>query len=102
MGTRQNIRSLLGAFSITPRDTLGQRFLLSEEIAEAIVDDAQLTKTDTVLEIGAGYGALTKHLVPHVKQVIAVELDEKLAGIIRQYVGDAENVSVVLHMRRAA
>jgi len=95
MGTRQDIRALLKAFGITPRDTLGQHFLISEEIAEAIVGDAQLAVADTVLEIGAGYGALTKHLAPHARQVIAVELDEKLASIIRQYVGNAENVSVV-------
>ncbi|MBI2285346.1 ribosomal RNA small subunit methyltransferase A [Candidatus Saccharibacteria bacterium] len=62
-----------------PKKTLGQHWLTDEPTLEAICDSADLKPGDTVLEIGPGLGNLTKHLLAHVKKVIAVELDPSLA-----------------------
>lgn len=57
---------------------LDQHFLEDEEVLKAIIKAAELSKEDTVLEIGAGKGILTKELAKHCKKVIAIEVDERL------------------------
>jgi 16S rRNA (adenine1518-N6/adenine1519-N6)-dimethyltransferase len=60
------------------RQRLGQHFLKSANIAKFIVESAQLTKKDTVLEVGTGKGILTPLLCQKAKSVVSVESDEKL------------------------
>ncbi|MFY9301264.1 MAG: 16S rRNA (adenine(1518)-N(6)/adenine(1519)-N(6))-dimethyltransferase RsmA [Candidatus Nitrosotenuis sp.] len=60
------------------RQRLGQHFLLSQNIAKKIVDSAQITKKNTVLEVGTGRGILTTHLCQKAKSVVSVEKDEVL------------------------
>lgn len=73
---------------------LGQHWLNDQISLEAIAEAAQITPTDTVLEIGPGLGSLTKHLVAQAKSVIAVELDphlfEKLPARVQ-----AKNLEVI-------
>ena len=61
---------------------LGQNFLVDEEALGKIVDAAELNKDDTVLEIGPGLGVLTERLVESAGEVIAIEMDEKLADLL--------------------
>ena len=56
---------------------LGQNFLIDGEVIQDIIDYAQITKDDVVLEIGPGVGFVTEQLVKYAKKVIAVELDEE-------------------------
>jgi 16S rRNA (adenine1518-N6/adenine1519-N6)-dimethyltransferase len=63
-----------------PKKSLGQHWLHDQASLEAMCEAAQLTPTDTVLEIGPGLGTLTKLLVAKSKQVVAVELDKILAA----------------------
>ena len=56
---------------------LGQNFLINADVIADIIDFAQITKDDVVLEIGPGVGFVTEQLVKHAKKVIAVELDEE-------------------------
>ena len=56
---------------------LGQNFLVNPEVIADIIDFAQITKDDVVLEIGPGVGFVTEQLVKHAKKVIAIELDEE-------------------------
>jgi len=60
------------------RRLLGQHFLVSESIAKSIVDHANITKKDTVLEIGTGRGILLPFLCQAAKKVISVETDKEL------------------------
>jgi 16S rRNA (adenine1518-N6/adenine1519-N6)-dimethyltransferase len=64
---------------IKTKKSLGQHWLKDEESLKEIVDAASITKRDTVLEVGPGLGAMTKHLVKKARKVIAVEVDEVLA-----------------------
>ena len=64
--------------SSRPRKSLGQHFLSDSRIAARIIEAAQLTPTDTVLEIGPGRGVLTRRLVGKAGRVVALELDERL------------------------
>jgi 16S rRNA (adenine1518-N6/adenine1519-N6)-dimethyltransferase len=60
------------------RRSLGQHFLTSNSIAKSIVDSANITKDDIVLEIGTGHGILTPLLCIGAKQVISIEKDTLL------------------------
>jgi len=76
------------------KKSLGQHWLSDQATLVKICDSASLKPTDTVLEIGPGAGTLTKILVSKVKQVVAVELDPKLAQTLPQNVV-ADNLKVV-------
>jgi 16S rRNA (adenine1518-N6/adenine1519-N6)-dimethyltransferase len=63
---------------------LGQHFLTSTQTVHTITDAAQLTGTETVLEVGPGQGVLTKQLVQRAGAVIAVEKDEQLIDVLHE------------------
>jgi 16S rRNA (adenine1518-N6/adenine1519-N6)-dimethyltransferase len=60
------------------RQLLGQHFLISQSTAKAIVDFAEITKKDTVLEIGTGKGIMVPYLCGVAKKVISIEKDKEL------------------------
>ncbi len=63
-----------------PKKSLGQHWLNDQASLEAICSQAQLTSSDTVVEIGPGLGSLTSLLVARARRVVAVEYDERLAA----------------------
>lgn len=76
-------RVLLRAWGLHPRKQLGQNFLEDPTISEMIVRRSEVLPVDTVLEIGAGLGALTIPLAKAVKKVYAVEKDRRLPQLLR-------------------
>lgn len=64
------------AKSFRTKKRLGQNFLICGDTIQAILDNANISNEDTVVEIGAGVGFVTEELVKHAKKVIAIELDE--------------------------
>jgi 16S rRNA (adenine1518-N6/adenine1519-N6)-dimethyltransferase len=68
---------------VFPKKALGQHFLIDQGIAEKIVRLADLRAEDCVVEIGPGMGVLTFRMLPLVKQLIAVELDQGMADYLR-------------------
>lgn len=69
---------------------LGQHFLTNRGVLQQIVDAAELTSDDVVVEVGPGAGVLTAELVAHAGRVISVELDRDLVPALRQrFAGDA-------------
>lgn len=74
---------------------LGQNFLEDPIILEKIVDVAGLHAADTVLEIGPGLGGLTRHLAASAREVVAVELDEKLMPVLRGVLKPFANVRLI-------
>ena len=80
----QETKLILRRYGIKPNRRLGQHFLVSERVLEREVEHAELTGEETVLEIGAGIGNLTKYLLSAGCKVIAVERDPLLARVIRE------------------
>ena len=78
-----DIRSTLQEIHVSPVKTLGQNFLHDQNLARWIVDQAQITSDDYVLEIGPGLGALTKFLLEKGARVLAIEKDTRLANFLR-------------------
>lgn len=77
------------------KKSLGQCFLFDPSILKRIVEIANLTKEDTVIEIGAGYGNLTVLLAQAAKRVIAIEYDKELTNILHEKLGYYENIEIV-------
>jgi 16S rRNA (adenine1518-N6/adenine1519-N6)-dimethyltransferase len=83
------------AAGVRPARALGQHFLSDYNVVNRIVAAAELTPTDTVIEIGPGLGALTQRLAAAAGRVIAVELDERLGRRLREVLADEANVTIV-------
>ena len=88
-------RGLLRRFDLRVRKGLGQHFLIDEEMLGLIISAAQLTPTDVIMEVGPGLGVLTKELARQAGWVVAIELDNKLADILKQTLASFSNVSIV-------
>ena len=73
----------------------GQNFLIDPHVLDKIVDAAQITKDDFVLEIGPGIGTLTQYLCENARQVLAVEIDDKLIPILKETLQPYDNVEVM-------
>ncbi len=78
-----------------PRKSLGQHFLADSRIAARILDAAELSPEDLVVEIGPGRGALTRKLVERVKRVVTVELDSDLVAALPQRLENPANLTCV-------
>jgi 16S rRNA (adenine1518-N6/adenine1519-N6)-dimethyltransferase len=76
-------RILLKAWNLRPKKKLGQHFLVDPSVAEMIVRRSNIKADDTVLEIGAGLGALTIPAAKAARQVYAVEVDSQLIQLMK-------------------
>lgn len=72
---------------------LGQNFLIDVQTISDIIDFADISPEDTVIEIGPGVGFVTEQLVKHAKKVIAIELDEEAIKELRKL--DADNLEII-------
>ena len=73
----------------------GQNFLIDKNILEKIVDAAQIGEDDVVLEIGPGIGTMTQYLCERAREVIAVEIDDKLIPVLTDTLSEYDNVTVI-------
>ncbi|MEO0092128.1 MAG: 16S rRNA (adenine(1518)-N(6)/adenine(1519)-N(6))-dimethyltransferase RsmA [candidate division WOR-3 bacterium] len=78
-----------------PKKSLGQSFLISSRIADRLVSALELKNTDSVLEIGAGKGILTKRIAEKANKVFAVELDKRLIPILESNTKRFSNVEII-------
>ena len=74
--------------------SLGQNFLLSEELISALLDDAEIEPSDNVLEIGPGAGVMTRLLAGRCARVLAVEVDRSLEPVLADVLEGADNARV--------
>lgn len=81
--------------TFSPKRSLGQNFLLDENIARKIIKTLTPNARDTIIEIGPGFGVLTKYIVPEVEQVVAVEIDRKLCYSLEEKFGSYENFNLI-------
>ena len=88
-------QSLLRDYGLKPKKGLGQNFLVDDTFLKQIVEAASVTEVDEVLEIGAGMGALTRHLAAAAGNVTAVEIDNQLMPILKKVVKEFHNVQLI-------
>lgn len=95
MNTTPLLKEIFRRHNIFPRKSLGQNFLVDDDIARHIVDAAHVQPGDIVIEIGPGAGALTRHLASRARHVIAVEIDRNLVPVLQAVLSDCANVTIV-------
>ena len=88
-------RSLLRQYQIRPMKRLGQNFAIDSALLHSMIAYANLNKSDVVLEIGAGFGFLTRLLSFRCRKVFAVEVDHKLAYVLRKQFCNLLNVELI-------
>ena len=90
-----DIRKLLKRYNVKPKKKRGQRFLRSHSVARDIVDLAELSEQDDVLEIGGGFGVLTQKISEKAKQVHVIEIDPKLVEALGDTLKGFANVNII-------
>ncbi len=91
----RDLPEYLRRLGVEPRKALGQHFLVDEFVLGDIADACAFRPGETALEIGAGPGGLTEELVARAERVVAVELDEELAGLTRRRLEAHANLTVL-------
>jgi 16S rRNA (adenine1518-N6/adenine1519-N6)-dimethyltransferase len=89
------IKDILAQNQLAPLKSLGQNFLIDNNILDKIVNSGELTSGDLVLEIGPGLGALTTRLASRAGRVVAVEFDRGLFGILQGIFAGQSNLSLI-------
>ena len=84
LGNPTNTIAVLNRYGFSFQKKFGQNFLIDENVVEKIVRDAGVTKDDFVLEIGPGIGTMTQILCENAREVVAVEIDDKLIPILTE------------------
>lgn len=90
-----NTRELVEKYQFRFTKSLGQNFLVDQNIVRDIVRGAEVSKEDYVIEIGPGVGTLTKELLKEAASVTAIELDDKLLPILKEELKEYENFHLI-------
>ena len=78
----EETRFIMKKYNIRANKSLGQNFLINENVVETIVESSEIEREDLVIEIGPGLGTLTKYLLEKAGKVICIELDKKMVRIL--------------------
>ncbi|USS84862.1 16S rRNA (adenine(1518)-N(6)/adenine(1519)-N(6))-dimethyltransferase RsmA [Fructilactobacillus myrtifloralis] len=95
IGTRTRTLGILNQYHLSAKKSLGQNFLDDLQVLEGIVNAADVTDQDDVVEIGPGIGALTEQLAQRAHQVLAFEIDQNLIPVLAETLADYQNVTII-------
>lgn len=89
----KTIKSIQTQFGFTFKKGLGQNFLTSRAVLEDIADAADAE--DGVLEIGPGFGVLTRELCETSDKVVSIEIDDRLIDVLNYTLADFDNIKII-------
>lgn len=95
LGIPQKTIEILQKYHFNFQKKYGQNFLIDERVLNRILDAAQITEQDCVLEIGPGIGTMTQYLAERAGKVIAVEVDKALIPILEETLSEYDNITVI-------
>lgn len=95
LGNPQNTIEVLQKYNFTFQKKFGQNFLIDTHVLDKIINSAEITKEDMVLEIGPGIGTMTQYLACAAGKVVAVEIDKALIPILEDTLSEYDNVRVI-------
>ena len=96
LGNPTNTIAILQKYNFNFQKKFGQNFLIDSNILENIIEAANVTKQDCVLEIGPGIGTMTQYLCENAREVVAVEIDKKLIPILENdTLAPYDNISII-------
>jgi 16S rRNA (adenine1518-N6/adenine1519-N6)-dimethyltransferase len=90
-----DLKTILKKYDLKPNKLLGQNFLIDRAVLEKIIGAADLSKKDTVLEVGPGLGILTEELAKRAGEVIAVEKDKRLVSFLQKRFDRVKNIDIL-------
>ena len=91
----QETMFLLKKYNITANKSLGQNFLINDEVIENTINAANIDEKDLIIEIGPGLGTLTNLLLEKAKKVIAIELDNRMVNILNERFNLYSNFEII-------
>ena len=91
----RELRNLLSAHAMRPNKSFGQNFLVDRSVLLQIVDAAEVSANDQILEVGAGTGVLTRELARHAQRVVAVELERDMLSLLTETTRNYKNVELI-------
>jgi len=92
---KYEINEVLNKHGLRPEKRFGQNFLIDTNILNKMVDSAEIGEDDLIIEVGPGLGVLTKQLAARAKRVISIEIDKKLASVLKQELSGFSNISLI-------
>lgn len=95
LGIPQNTIAVLQKYNFNFQKKFGQNFLIDTHVLEKIMDSAEITKEDCVLEIGPGIGTMTQYLAERAGHVVVVEIDKNLIPILEETLSAYDNVTII-------
>lgn len=95
LATHSKTKEIIQKHDFRLTKSLGQNFLVDQNILDKIVQAAEVTKEDIVFEVGTGIGTLTHELAVRAKKVVAIEIDRALIPILEETLSDVDNVEIV-------
>lgn len=95
LGNPKNTIEILQKYNFNFQKKFGQNFLINTGVLDDIIDAAEVTDEDMVLEIGPGIGTMTQYLCENARQVIAVEIDTNLIPILKDTLSAYDNVRII-------
>ena len=95
LGIPANTIAVLQKYNFNFQKKFGQNFLIDTSVLDRIMDAANITKEDMVLEIGPGIGTMTQYLCETAREVVAVEIDKNLIPILQDTLSEYDNVTVM-------
>lgn len=95
LGNPKNTIEILQKYNFNFQKKFGQNFLINTGVLEDIIDAAEVSDKDTVLEIGPGIGTMTQYLCENARQVVAVEIDTNLIPILKDTLSAYDNVRII-------
>lgn len=95
IATPRLTKEVIRRHGLSLKKSLGQNFLIDQNILQRIVAAAQLTSNSAVLEVGPGIGALTERLAAAAARVVAVEIDQRLIPILAELLAAYEHVTII-------
>ncbi len=96
LGIPQNTIAILQKYNFNFQKKFGQNFLIDTRVLDRIIESAQITGDDCVLEIGPGIGTMTQYLAEAAREVVAVEIDKNLIPILQNdTLAEYDNVTII-------
>ena len=93
--SKHEIQSLLSEANSHPRHRFGQNFMIDQNLVRLVADAGTLTPNDLAIEVGPGTGTLTEELLTRAGNVVAVEIDRDLAGMLRRKFSDRPGFTLI-------
>jgi len=91
----KKVKEIMDKYGFKFSKSLGQNFLIDQNILRKIVEIAEITKEDCVIEVGPGIGNLTRYIAEAAKSVVAIEIDKALVPVLKETLREYSNIEII-------